>query len=239
MASQLLFCQFCGLIIDQNEIKNHGNNICNKNAFNICQFNISDEFSSTIKKSLSMKDEKKKNEFPVEKLTELDKLLLDCNQYSETKFIVFNKNREISSNENNTQNNGGKLNKPIIQYNNSLKSISLNNSINNSNKNVETSTLAPAPPIMLIEQNQKNKIIDDKLFNDLTEIQIHNVNTLNTDKKKCKLCNVNFKNEEKAILLPCSHFFHIEHLRNWFKTHNNCPTCSMKISSSTIITPGK
>jgi hypothetical protein len=49
MASQLLFCQFCGLIIDQNEIKNNGNNICNKNAFNICQFNISDEFSSTIK----------------------------------------------------------------------------------------------------------------------------------------------------------------------------------------------
>ena len=234
MASQLLFCQFCGLIIDQNEIKNHGNNICNKNAFNICQFNISDEFSSTIKKSLTMKDEKKKNEFPVEKLTELDKLLLD-NQYSETKFIVFNKNREISSNENNTQNNNNKLNKPIIQDNNFIKSISLNNS----NKNVESSTLAPAPPIMLIAQNQKNKIIDDKLFDDLTEIQIHNVNTLNTDKKKCKLCNVNFKNEEKAILLPCSHFFHIEHLRNWFKTHNNCPTCSMKISSSTIITPGK
>ena len=178
---------------------------------------------------------KKKNEFPVEKLTELDKLLLDCNQYSETKFIDFKKNREILSNENNTQNNNNKLNKPIIQDNNFIKSISLNNS----NKNVETSTLAPAPPIMLIEQNQKNKIIDDKLFDDLTEIQIHNVNTLNTDKKKCKLCNVNFKNEEKAILLPCSHFFHIEHLRNWFKTHNNCPTCSMKISSSTIITPGK
>ena len=92
---------------------------------------------------------------------------------------------------------------------------------------------------MLIDQNENNKIFYDKLFNDLIEIEIKNSNKLSSDKRKCKLCNINFKNQEKAILLPCSHFFHIDHLKKWFKTHNNCPTCSLKISSSLINTPGK
>ena len=240
MATQLLYCQFCGIVINQNEIKNHGNNICNKNAINIHGFNISDDFSSKIKKNSSIKDEnKKKNSSHIEKekLTELDKLL-NYNTFTETKYIKgFFPNNKNSSNEKNASKNFD-IHKPIIASNSFLNDNSLSNNDYNNEKNDLSNTEA-APPIMLIDQNENNKIVDDKLFNDLIEIEIKNSNKLSSDKRKCKLCNINFKNQEKAILLPCSHFFHIDHLKKWFKTHNNCPTCSLKISSSLINTPGK
>ena len=243
MATQLIFCQFCSSTINQSEIKKHGNNICNKNKLNVYKFNISDNLSSIIENNQSIKDKQKlKNAVPMGNYSELDKLL-NCKEMAETKYEegFFKNKNEKFSNENNIQNNNNdrkKFNTPFIQDIN-FKNISSSQNENNNNNNKfdPSSTFEAAPPIMLIAQDQKNKIVDNKLFEDLTEIQIRNPNKLSTDKRKCKLCNVIFKFDEKAILLPCSHIFHIDHLKNWFKKHQNCPTCSMKISSSTINTP--
>ena len=237
MATQLIFCQFCGLTINQNEIKKHGNNICNKNTLNVYKFNISENLSSTIEINQSIQDKQKlKHAATMQNYTELDKLL-NCQELAETKYeegFFKNKNEKVSNENNN--NDKKKFNTPFILDSN-LKNIASSQNENINNKFNPSATFEAAPPIMLIAQDQKNKIVDNKLFDDLTEIQIRNPNKLSTDKRKCKLCNLNFKFDEKAILLPCSHIFHIDHLKNWFKKKQNCPTCSMKISSSTINTP--
>ncbi|MBA0627325.1 hypothetical protein Godav_004851 [Gossypium davidsonii] len=42
----------------------------------------------------------------------------------------------------------------------------------------------------------------------------------------CVVCLSEFKNDEKARVLPnCNHAFHVDYIDMWFYTHSNCPLC--------------
>ena len=75
---------------------------------------------------------------------------------------------------------------------------------------------------------------DEEILNELPETQIEDVNKLDQEKKNCIICLEDFKNGDKAIILPCIHLFHTECIKNWLKTQNTCPICKFKLTGENI-----
>ena len=55
---------------------------------------------------------------------------------------------------------------------------------------------------------------DREILNELPETNIEDVSKLDSDKKNCVICLEDFKNREKAIILPCIHLFHKNIVQN-------------------------
>ena len=75
---------------------------------------------------------------------------------------------------------------------------------------------------------------DEEILNELPETQIEDVNKLDPEKKNCIICLEDFKNGDKAIILPCIHLFHNECIKNWLKTQNTCPICKFKLTGENM-----
>ncbi len=75
---------------------------------------------------------------------------------------------------------------------------------------------------------------DEDILNELPETQIEDVNKLDPEKKNCIICLEDFKNGDKAIILPCIHLFHNECIKNWLKTQNTCPICKFKLTGENM-----
>ena len=86
---------------------------------------------------------------------------------------------------------------------------------------------------------------DEDILNELPETQIEDVNKLDPEKKNCIIkldpekknciiCLEDFKNGDKAIILPCIHLFHNECIKNWLKTQNTCPICKYKLTGENM-----
>ena len=75
---------------------------------------------------------------------------------------------------------------------------------------------------------------DEEILNELPETQIEDVNKLDPEKKNCIICLEDFKNGDKAIILPCIHIFHNECIKNWLKTQNTCPICKYKLTGENM-----
>ena len=71
-------------------------------------------------------------------------------------------------------------------------------------------------------------------MNELPETQIEDVTKLDSEKKNCVICLEDFKNRDKAIILPCIHLFHKNCIKSWLKGHNSCPICKFKLTGSNI-----
>lgn len=67
------------------------------------------------------------------------------------------------------------------------------------------------------------------------EINIESIQTISTNEEmkdiECKICEENFKADEEAKKLDCSHLFHANCLVPWLKIKNTCPTCRQPIDS--------
>ena len=79
---------------------------------------------------------------------------------------------------------------------------------------------------------------DEEILNELPETQIEDVNKLDPEKKNCIICLEDFKNGDKAIILPCIHLFHTNCIKNWLKTQNTCPICKFKLTGENINSSG-
>ena len=79
---------------------------------------------------------------------------------------------------------------------------------------------------------------DEEILNELPETQIEDASKLDPEKRNCIICLEDFKNGDKAIILPCIHIFHNECIKNWLKTQNTCPICKFKLTGDNINAPG-
>ena len=75
---------------------------------------------------------------------------------------------------------------------------------------------------------------DEEILNELPETQIEDVTKLDQEKKNCIICLEDFKNGDKAIILPCIHLFHTECIKNWLKTQDTCPICKFKLTGENM-----
>ena len=75
---------------------------------------------------------------------------------------------------------------------------------------------------------------DQQILNELPETQIDDVSKLDPEKKNCVICLEDFKNGDKATVLPCIHLFHTPCIQNWLKTQNCCPICKFKLTGENL-----
>jgi hypothetical protein len=52
-------------------------------------------------------------------------------------------------------------------------------------------------------------------------------------KSRCVICVDEMSVGDKALVLPCNHFFHGECVTPWLKQHNTCPVCRRSIEPET------
>lgn len=67
--------------------------------------------------------------------------------------------------------------------------------------------------------------VENDVLNALNEFPLEGVQKMPADKKNCVICLTDFQEGDKAIILPCTHLFHSECIRNWFQRNNTCPIC--------------
>ena len=79
---------------------------------------------------------------------------------------------------------------------------------------------------------------DEEILSELPETQIEDASKLDPEKKNCLIYLEDFKNGDKAIILPCIHIFHNECIKNWLKTQNTCPICKFKLTGENMNNPG-
>ena len=75
---------------------------------------------------------------------------------------------------------------------------------------------------------------DQEILNELPETQIEDVSKLDSEKKNCVICLEDFKNGDKACVLPCVHIFHTNCVKEWLKTKNFCPICKFKLTGENL-----
>ena len=80
----------------------------------------------------------------------------------------------------------------------------------------------------------RNHPTDQEILNELPETTIDDVNKLDPEKKNCVICLEDFKNGDKATILPCIHLFHTSCIQNWLKTQNCCPICKFKLTGESM-----
>lgn len=76
-----------------------------------------------------------------------------------------------------------------------------------------------------------------EILNELPETQIDDVSKLDSEKKNCLICLEDFKNGDKATVLPCIHLFHTPCIQSWLKTQNCCPICKYKLTADNLNNP--
>lgn len=73
-----------------------------------------------------------------------------------------------------------------------------------------------------------------QILNALPETQIDDITKLDSEKRNCVICLEDFKNGDKATILPCIHLFHTECIKNWLKTQDSCPICKFKLTRQNL-----
>ena len=75
---------------------------------------------------------------------------------------------------------------------------------------------------------------DQEILNELPETQIEDVTKLDAEKKNCVICLEDFKNGDKACVLPCIHIFHTHCIKQWLQSKNFCPICKFKLTGENL-----
>jgi hypothetical protein len=86
----------------------------------------------------------------------------------------------------------------------------------------------------IIQQPRLNPV-NENIISSLPEIEISDLSKIPNEKKECVICLTKYELNDKVILLPCTHMFHTECIKSWFKNQDTCPICKIKINESTIL----
>ena len=73
-----------------------------------------------------------------------------------------------------------------------------------------------------------------QILDALPETQIDDASKLDSEKKNCVICLEDFKNGDRATILPCIHLFHTNCIKNWLKTQDCCPICKYKLNGQNL-----
>ena len=82
-------------------------------------------------------------------------------------------------------------------------------------------------------ENESNQV-DEKLLKRIPIIEVEDKNKLSDDNKKCTICQDEYNNKDKVIVLPCLHVFHPDCINNWFSSKNTCPNCKFLLTKSNL-----
>lgn len=88
--------------------------------------------------------------------------------------------------------------------------------------------------IMQHMQSSRDNPVETHILDLLPEIDITDLKKIPEDKKECVVCLCAFELNQKALILPCTHLFHTECIKDWFKTQNTCPICKFKLDRETL-----
>jgi hypothetical protein len=76
--------------------------------------------------------------------------------------------------------------------------------------------------------------VEEDILSSLPEIEVEDVSKLPPEKKDCVVCLNKYETKEKVLILPCTHMFHTECIKDWFKSQNTCPICKFKLDRSSL-----
>jgi hypothetical protein len=76
--------------------------------------------------------------------------------------------------------------------------------------------------------------VETEILDLLPEITIEDVSKIPNEKRDCVVCLTKYESNEKAIILPCTHMFHTDCIKSWFKDQNTCPICKIKIDARSM-----
>lgn len=76
--------------------------------------------------------------------------------------------------------------------------------------------------------------VNENLISVLPQMDIKDLSKIPDEKKDCVICLTNYELNEKVIILPCTHMFHTDCLKDWFRNQDTCPMCKFKINGSTV-----
>ena len=138
-----------------------------------------------------------------------------------------------NTNMNNTNNMNYMMMNPFrMMYGNSVNNT---NRINLPFSNFNDSNIsAMLEQVMQMMRNRGEHPTDQAILNELPETQIDDVTKLDPEKKNCVICLGDFKNGDKATVLPCIHLFHSYCIQNWLKTKNCCPICKYRLTGENL-----
>lgn len=69
-----------------------------------------------------------------------------------------------------------------------------------------------------------------QLIDELPEMTVDEKSKIPQDKNECMICMSDFQLKEKLKIMPCTHFFHTDCIREWFKNNDTCPICKCSLS---------
>jgi E3 ubiquitin-protein ligase RNF115/126 len=76
--------------------------------------------------------------------------------------------------------------------------------------------------------------IPHDLLQELPQFTLDDVNKLPTEKKDCVICLTPFEKGSQVLILPCTHLFHPNCIKDWFGSNNTCPICKFVIDHDNI-----
>jgi hypothetical protein len=76
--------------------------------------------------------------------------------------------------------------------------------------------------------------VEDDILSSLPEIELEDLSKLPPEKKDCVVCLNKYETKEKVLILPCTHMFHTNCIKDWFKSQNTCPICKFKLDRSSM-----
>ena len=110
-------------------------------------------------------------------------------------------------------------------FGNNMNNMFGNNMMNMNNMNNN---------LLMNPMNNMNQGLDQNTINNLNITNINDVSKMKEDNKNCVICLEDFKNGDVVIYLPCLHVFHKDCLLEWFRGHDFCPLCKLKLTSQNI-----
>ena len=144
---------------------------------------------------------------------------LDFTNYNIREGNQNNNRRHIRASRFNDGNNVGNLGELFMN---------LNAMIHDLNSNL-------LPRLMNIQESHRfENPTTASIVSQLPEVEIDSPEKLDEEKRKCIICLSEFTQGEKAIILPCIHFFHEECIKNWLEKQNFCPICKFELTKENL-----
>ena len=66
----------------------------------------------------------------------------------------------------------------------------------------------------------------------MPESTVTDVRKLPEEKRNCVICMTQYEKGDKILTIPCCHLYHMECIKDWFKSKNTCPICKFKVDQS-------
>ncbi len=81
---------------------------------------------------------------------------------------------------------------------------------------------------------QPTNPVPEDLLRELPQFTLDDTNKLPNEKKDCVICLTAFEKGNQVLILPCTHLFHPNCIKDWFSSNNTCPICKTAIDHDSL-----